>query len=67
MFGLSSVQLGAHQTEALDEARAAQTWLASEVDSQHVLGWGSVLGIGWLGKLVWDDIVAAARASGGGQ
>lgn len=52
MFGLSTMQLGAmaalvaalfaatwfaaRQTEALGEARAAQTWLASEVEAQRV-------------------------------
>lgn len=30
---------------------------------QHVLGWGSVVGVGWLGKAVWDAVLAA---KGGG-
>ena len=29
--------------------------------AQHVIGWGSVLGIGWLGKSIWDAAVASAR------
>lgn len=29
--------------------------------AQHVLGWGSVLGIGWAGKVIWDAFTAASR------
>ena len=31
---------------------------------QHVLGWGTVVGVGWLGKIVWDAILTA---KGGGH
>lgn len=32
--------------------------------AKHVLGWGTVLGIGWIGKVVWDAFASAARAAG---
>lgn len=32
---------------------------------QHVLGWGSVLGIGWLGKVIFDAIIAVKGGNGG--
>lgn len=25
---------------------------------QHVLGWGSVLGVGWIGKVLWEAVMA---------
>jgi hypothetical protein len=32
---------------------------------QHVLGWGAVIGIGWLGKVIFDAIVAVKGGNGG--
>lgn len=29
--------------------------------AQHVLGWGAVIGIGWVGKTIWDAFAVAAR------
>ena len=33
--------------------------------AKHVLGWGTVLGIAWIGKTVWNAFAAAARTVGG--
>ena len=35
--------------------------------AKHVLGWGSVLGIAWLGNVVWKAFTVASKAAGGSQ
>lgn len=34
---------------------------------KHVLGWSTVLGVGWIGQAIWSAFAAAAKSHGVNQ
>lgn len=54
--------------------RAHHAWVAQQVEcaikrrelaekaAQQVLGWGAVIGIAWMGKVIWTAIMASKGA-----